>query len=218
MAVDYFHALATRPEPAIDELALSLAAEFRDVDEVAAFTRLDELGEEVAVERATRTGPRAGLDALREVLGVRHGYAGDQRGYDHPHNSMLDLVLERRRGLPILLSVLYLATARRAGISLSGVGLPGHYVVGNLATDPPLLIDPFSGGVALQTPWRREIRAWGAHETALRILNNLVGSFERRADLARTIQAAELRLALPLEPARLESLRIELGALRARLN
>ena len=62
------------------------------------------------------------------------------------------------------------------------------------------------------------MRAWGAHETALRILNNLVASFGRRADLVRTIQAAELRLALPLEPSRIETLRIELGALRARLN
>jgi hypothetical protein len=84
--------------------------------------------------------------------------------------------------------------------------------------DPPRLIDPFTGGEPVAPGSRREVRAWGAHETALRILNNLVGSFGRRADLTRTIQAAELRLALPLEPSRIETLRIELGALRARLN
>jgi regulator of sirC expression with transglutaminase-like and TPR domain len=131
---------------------------------------------------------------------------------------MLDLVLERRRGLPILLSVLYLATAQRAGIELCGVGLPGHYIVGDLRSKPAVLIDPFAGGepVVAQSP--RDVRAWGAHETALRILNNLVAAYGRRADLGRAIHAAELRLALPLGDARMQALRIELGALRARLN
>ncbi len=168
--------------------------------------------------RQALSGPRAGVEALREVLGVRHGFSGDARRYDDPQNSMLDVVLERRRGLPILLSVLYLATARRAGIPLCGVGLPGHYVVGDLRSEPPVLIDPFAGGEPVSAQSRRDVRAWGPHETALRILNNLVASFGRRADLTRTIQAAELRLALPLEPSRIEALRIELGALRARLN
>ncbi len=213
-----FLALAALPEPPIDELALSLAAEFREVDETAAVTVLDELGDEVADARRSLSGPRAGVDALREVLGGRHGFSGDERRYDHPQNSMLDVVLERRRGLPILLSVLYLATARRAGIPLCGVGLPGHYVVGDLRCDPPLLIDPFAGGEPVTAQSRRDVRAWGSHETALRILNNLVASFGRRADLMRSIQAAELRLALPLEPSRIDLLRIELGALRARLN
>ena len=83
--------------------------------------------------RAARNGPRAGVEALREVLADRHGFVGDSRRYDHPDNSMLNVVLERRRGLPILLSVLYLATRAAAGIPLSGVGLPGHYVVGDFA-------------------------------------------------------------------------------------
>jgi len=216
--VEPFLTLAAHPQSSVDELALSLAAEFRDVDEDAARSLLDELGEEVVAARAQLDGPHAGIDALREVLAVRHDFRGDRRRYDHPLNSMLDAVLERRRGLPILLSVLYLATARRAGVALCGVGLPGHYVVGDLSVDPPLLIDPFAGGerVVAQSP--REVRAWSAHETALRILNNLVGSFGRRADLVRTIHAAELRLALPLEPATIHELRIELGALRARLN
>ena len=131
---------------------------------------------------------------------------------------MLNVVLERRRGLPILLSVLYLATARRAGIPLSGVGLPGHYVVGDFVSGPPLLVDPFAGGALIRADEPRHVRPWGAHETVLRMLNNLVGSYGRRADLSRAIQAAELRLALPLEEPSVYALRTELGALRARLN
>ncbi len=218
MPVEPFLALAAQPAPRIDELALSLAAEFRDVDDGAAISLLDEFGAEVVAVRATLDGPHAGIDALREVLAIRHGFTGDVKRYDHPYNSMLDLVLERRRGLPILLSVLYVAVARRAGIRLCGVGLPGHSVVGDLDAEPPILIDPFTGGEPVVAESPRDVRAWGAHETALRILNNLVGAYGRRADLSRTIQAAELRLALPLEHKRVEALRIELGALRARLN
>ena len=213
-----FLTVAAQPDPTVEDLALSLAAEFREIDETAVVTMLDELGEEVAAARTAIGGPRAGIDALREVLAVRHGFAGDVRRYDHPYNSMLDIVLERRRGLPILLSVLYIATAQRAGIALCGVGLPGHFVVGDLSAREPVLIDPFDGGASVVADSPRLVRAWGAHETALRILNNLVAAYGRRADLARQIQAAELRLALPLEHARMQALRLELGALRARLN
>ncbi len=218
MPITAFIELAAEPEPPIDELALSLAAEFKEVDEDAVLARLDELGAEVADERAARSGPRAGIEALSEVLAVRHGFRGDSRGYDHPDNSMLNVVLERRRGLPILLSVLYLAAARRAAIPLCGVGLPGHYVVGDFASGPPVLVDPFAGGTPIEAREPRFVRPWSAHETVLRMLNNLVGSYSRRADLSRTIHAAELRLALPLEEPKVYALRTELGALRARLN
>ena len=75
--------------------------------------------------------------------------------YDHPDNSMLDLVLTRRRGLPILLSVVYVEVARRAGIELAGVGLPGHFVVGHFGAEPAALLDPFAGGASGQRRRRR---------------------------------------------------------------
>ena len=84
--IDPFITLAAEPAPPIDELALSLAAEFKEIDADAARAQLDQLGTEVAVERAARTGPRAGIEALREVLAVRHGFRGDSRRYDHPDN------------------------------------------------------------------------------------------------------------------------------------
>ena len=62
------------------------------------------------------------------------------------------------------------------------------------------------------------VRPWAAHETALRMLNNLVGSYTRRNDLGRAIRAAELRLELPLEPDLHEALLAELRSVRARLN
>jgi regulator of sirC expression with transglutaminase-like and TPR domain len=216
-----FAVLAADPDAPVDVLALAIAAEFRDVDADAALAHLDELGEEVAAVRAELDGADAGVDALREVLGVRHDFHGDRGDparHDDPENSMLDLVLERRRGLPIALSVLYVATARRAGITLGGVGLPGHYVVRDLATVPPVLIDPFAGGTRLEVEPSANVRPWGAHETALRMLTNLVGSYRRRNDLGRAIRAAELRLTLPSDPARGRALRVLWLSLQSQLN
>jgi regulator of sirC expression with transglutaminase-like and TPR domain len=217
-----FADLAADPAPGHDRLALALAAEFREVDEGAALARLDELAADVADAAAALDE----LDALSEVLGARHGFAGAGDTYDDPDNSMLDLVLERGRGLPIALSVVYVETARRAGIALEGVGLPGHYVVGQFPAGggPPRLLDPFAGGGRLAAaedaaePRLGAVRPWGPHETALRMLNNLVGSYTRRNDLGRAIRAAELRLELPLERGLTAVLAAELRALRARLN
>ena len=218
-AVADFSQLAVDPAARLDALALALAAEFRVVDEATALARLDELGAEVAAAAAAATDE---LDALCEVLGGRHGFAGAGDEYDHPDNSMLDLALERGRGLPIVLSVVYVETARRAGIALDGVGLAGHFVVGQFppAGGSPILLDPFAGGVriAAPPPGEPDVRPWSAHQTTLRMLNNLVGSYTRRNDLGRAIRAGELRLELPLDRALAQALGVELRALRARLN
>jgi regulator of sirC expression with transglutaminase-like and TPR domain len=196
-----FARLAADPAARMGALALALAAEFRDVDAAAALAQLDELG------------------AIAMVLGGEYGFAGAREEYDHPDHSMLDRVLEQRRGLPIALSVVYVETARRAGIALDGVGLSGHYVVGQFRRGAaPALLDPFAGGGRTHAPDPSEVRRWGAHETALRMLNNLVGSYPRRNDLGRAIRAAELRLELPLESALQEALELELRSIRARLN
>ena len=216
MPVEPFAALAAQREPRLDELALGLAAEFRDVDAPAALAELDHLGAEVEVIAVG--APSEEAQALTEVLGRRHGFVGSHDEYDHPDNSMLDLVLERRTGLPILLSAVYVEVARRAGIALAGVGLPGHYVVGHFGQLPPILLDPFSGGAALEAPPTIEARPWGAHETAIRMLNNLVGSYLRRADLTRAIRAAQMRLELPLAEGGRAAFDAELRGLRARLN
>ena len=218
VAISDFVSLAASPDPQLDELALALAAEFGPVTEAEAMARLDELGDELAAQASGHT-PEEEVAACREVLGVRHGFEGDHEQYDRPENSMLDSVLVRRRGLPILLSVIYVEAARRAGMELAGVGLPGHFVAGHFGVEPPLLVDPFSGGTALTVEAPAPlVRPWGPHETALRMLNNLAAAYERRGDLGRTITAARLRLALPLGPDARGELASELLSLEARLN
>ena len=215
-----FSELAARPDPPLDELALAMAAEFGTVDRPAALWLLDALGEELAQDLArTDRSPEAEAAACAELLGRRHGFAGDQEQYDDPRNSMLDVVLERRRGLPILLSAVYVEVARRADVPFAGVGLPGHFVVGHFGATPPLLLDPFGGGGPVEgTPPPALVRPWRAHEIALRMLNNLVGSFQRRGDVGSAIRAATLRLELPAEERLRDALKTELRAMRARLN
>ena len=209
-----FPALAARPDARVEDLALALAAEFGTVDREAALARLDALAEQVIAALPAGADPEDELATLVAVLAVRHEFTGDTESYDEPVNSMLDRVLERRRGLPITLSVLYVAVAHRAGIALAGFGLPGHFVCGHVGADPPLLVDPFGGGARLPTP--AGAAPWTPHATALRMLNNLVGAYERRGDVGRAIRAAELRLALPVGDR--TPLEVEARALRARLN
>jgi regulator of sirC expression with transglutaminase-like and TPR domain len=84
---------------------------------------------------------------LNRVLFHEWGFHGNLEHYTDPRNSFLDQVLERRTGLPISLSIVYLLVAGRLGLELEPVGLPGHFIVGCFAEDLPFFIDPFDRGV-----------------------------------------------------------------------
>lgn len=215
-----FADLASDPEPAMDVLALAMAAEFRSVDARATIAMLDGLGDDLLRAASTTNGrPQELAIACGQLLGREHGFAGDRERYDDPDNSMLDVVLSRRRGLPILLSVIYIGVARRAGIPLAGVGLPGHFVVGHFGSDPPVLLDPFGGGVRIDAPvLENSVRPWHPHQIAWRMLNNLVASYQRRGALTPAIRAAQMRLIVPAESSQRDTMNAELRALQARLN
>jgi regulator of sirC expression with transglutaminase-like and TPR domain len=211
-----FAELAVVPDPPLDALALAIAGASRPVDYAAALAQLDAFGEGVAAAVAGVHDAEGQAAACARVLGAEHGFTGDRQTYDDPRNSMLDIVLERRRGLPILLSVVYVEAGRRAGLPLAGVGLPGHFVVGHFGTAPALLLDPFAGGTTLGPD--AAARPWTAHEIAMRILNNLVGSYQRRGFVDDALRVARMRMALPANRALREMLHAELRALEARLN
>jgi len=219
--VPSFAEVAVWPDPPLDLLALTLATELRpETDVDAALRALDALGDELAAALADGVSeePEAQADACAWLLGGRHGFAGDRERYDSPDNSMLDQVLTRRRGLPILLSVVYVEVARRAGVPLAGIGLPGHFVVGHTGRRPPVLLDPFEGGARIGGPRHPGLlRPWSAPEIAMRMLNNLVAAYVRRDNLAGAVRAAELRLDLPAAPEVRDTLRAEHASLRAQL-
>jgi regulator of sirC expression with transglutaminase-like and TPR domain len=212
---DDFDTLAQSAAAPVEELALALAGTLRDVDRDGARARLDELAGALPADGT----PEEEAVALAELLGSRFGFSGDRDDYDNPKNSMLDLVLERRRGLPIALSVVYEAVARRAGVAVFGIGLPGHFVVGHFGASPPVLLDPFGRGRRIEVDAPSDlVRPWTPHETALRMLNNLVAAYGRRMRVADAIACARMRLALPLPEDERPRLELELRQIEAQLN
>ena len=222
MVLPPFATLANAPAATLDQLALAMAAELRGtrIDAGATLNELDRLGLELAAAVADADGDaEAEALACAELLGETYGFEGDDDDYDDPDNSMLDLVVARRCGLPILLSAVYVEVARRARVNVRGIGLPGHFVVGHFGATPPVLLDPFGGGArVISRIYPVQVRPWSTHETVLRMLNNLVLSYERRGDLGRSIRAAELRLLLPAGPAQRAELELALRSVKARLN
>lgn len=82
---------------------------------------------------------------LAEVLHDEHGFTGDAESYDAPVNADFIRVLDRKRGLPISLAILYVAMARRAGWVAHVLNGPGHVLV-QIGEKNPVIIDPFNGG------------------------------------------------------------------------
>jgi regulator of sirC expression with transglutaminase-like and TPR domain len=118
--------------------------------------RLDAMGDAArrVIERhASSTGdmsPQSGVKALNEYLFDELGFTGNREKYEDPRNSCLNEVLERRTGIPLTLSIVYMEVARRAGLHMDGVNFPGHFLVRcPQAHSAHLVIDPFHAGALL---------------------------------------------------------------------
>lgn len=138
-AVERFIALLAErgPGPDLDVGALTIASGADPELDVDMWLReLDRLAQRVD-----------SLETLVHRLFVEESFTGNTTNYYDPRNSLLDQVLERRLGLPITLSVVCLEVGRRAGLSLEGVSMPGHFLVRPLVTDHYL--DAFNGGELL---------------------------------------------------------------------
>lgn len=137
----------------LDASALEIAA--LDHPGVALDRHMDLLGE--MTERLIMLGAEARLaseraEVLAEVIAGEFGFAGDRQTYDDPANADLIRVVDRRRGLPVSLSILYVAAARRLGWSADALNTPGHVLVRIGSATEPVLIDPFNGGTAVAAP------------------------------------------------------------------
>ncbi len=168
---------------------------------------------------ASRVEPRiaAARDARQQFIELVAycandlGLRGNTEDYYDPANSFLHLVLRRRLGIPISLSVIAIELGRRVGLPLEGIGFPGHFLVGNLDI-PEAFADPFHGGVLLD---RRDCEARLAEMSQgqlalseemlepvstrailVRMLTNLKGCYLRRRQAARAVRAIDRLLLL----------------------
>lgn len=132
----------------LDSAALQLAGlDHPDVDLDPYLETLGAITDQLAQAGASAHRPSEQADALAFVLGATHGFTGDRASYDDPDNADMIRVLDRRRGLPVSLSILYVAAARRVGWAAEVLNTPGHVLIrvgGD--TEEPLLLDPFSDG------------------------------------------------------------------------
>lgn len=88
-------------------------------------------------------------ESVSDFLFIQQRFRGNSANYQDPRNSYLNEVMERRLGIPISLSVIYIAIAQELGLPAYGVGLPGHFIVGVQENGDDIYLDPFHGGVRL---------------------------------------------------------------------
>lgn len=93
--------------------------------------------------------PVAMIEKLNRILFDEEGFRGNQRDYYDPDNSFLNRVLDRKLGIPITLSLVYIDVGQRAGMNLSGIALPGHFIAASPHESGRILIDPFNRGAIL---------------------------------------------------------------------
>jgi len=193
-----FADLVRAPEPDLALAALLIAAHDHPVDVAVQLAALDELAHDAP----------GTPEALARHLFVDLDFAGNELDYTDPRNSYLDEVLRRRLGIPITLSVLMLEVGRRRGLTLEGVGMPGHFLV---RADDGAFYDPFHGGLRLDedgcrlvfeathgaVPFSVQYLApVGSRAILARMLANLVqGSAD--GDPATAVWATRLRLRIP---------------------
>lgn len=172
---------------------------------------LDDLAARVEKRCVPGEPPIFRLGHLHAEMFDVDGYTGDVVNYYDPRNAYLNEVIDRRIGLPIALSIVFLHVATKLGLNAAGVGLPGHYIVKVRFELNEVFVDPFHGGTTLTLKDIAELlremsggkvqlkadhlRAWSGRETLARVLGNLQNMWTQAGD-ARKANAARERLAL----------------------
>jgi regulator of sirC expression with transglutaminase-like and TPR domain len=223
-----FTEAALSPDPDLASAALLIArVEYPGLDPDRYVALLDFLGAEAARRLSAAALPAdtphdadpgiyAKVVALNEFLFEDMGFAGNETDYEDPRNSFLNEVLDRRTGIPITLSLVYMEIARRAGLAVEGVNFPGHFLLRcrpqrTLPYAEDLIIDPFHRGALLT----REILARQSggnrlpHATKPQILTrmlvNLKRVYVRMQSFPQARDVADLLLAV--DPSAINELR-----------
>ena len=202
-----------------DQIDLAWAAlliakgEYPDLDVAKYIAQLDAMASEIRRTLPASRSARQGVESLNAFLfGQYHFRGSNADAYYDPRNSFLNEVLDRKQGIPITLSVLYMELGRRIGVPFLGVGMPGHFVVTPLSAQGRWFVDPFTEGTVLtvedcakklqglaqwQVDFRPEYLApVGTRYILFRMLGNLKGIYLGRRDYDRALAAIDRMLAV----------------------
>jgi regulator of sirC expression with transglutaminase-like and TPR domain len=229
----FLRELGASPSPvlAIAEAALAFASFDRPRVGLARYSRhLKTLAQDVGRRVGDSLDLQARANALNEIILLKHGYSGDELTYDDLQNANLMRVIDRRKGLPVALGILYLDAARAQGWEAVGLGFPGHFLIRLSDGGGRLILDPFHGGRILDAVALRELLKAIAgqevelapehyapvadREVLLRLQNNLKSRLiqaERHEEAVRVIET--MRMLAP----DLAELSREAGLLHAQL-
>ncbi len=232
-----FKDVANRPEKKISvaEAALIIAGdEYPELDVNKYLERLDEIAEHARPYASDRLSPERQIERLGEYMHGQLQFRGNTEAYYDPRNSYLNDVIDRRLGIPLTLSILYIEVGRRLGMPLFGVGFPGHFLVKWHRENEEIFVDPFNngrvldevgllqlvdeivhGGMSLRREWLESV---GPRYMLTRLLANLKSIFIQNENLRRAfLVTRELLVLLPFSEDNLRDasmLSYRIGALR----
>ena len=196
------------PEEAIDlaEAALLIATHaYPDLDVAHHLARIEVLAKTLESRIQPDSGPSQRILALNQYMFAELGFTANEKDYYDPRNSCLNDVLDRRVGIPITLSLLYMEIGARIGLPLEGVSFPGHFLVKCALPEGTVVLDPYAGGVSLGAAdlqkRLRDVRgdedsnaivtsmlsAAGKKEIVLRLLRNLKAIYLRSQQFDRAL-------------------------------
>ncbi len=195
-------------------LRFALGVDDPELDLPVYLSKLDDFAEIVAPRIDAAESPEAKALEFGHYLFEELGFSGNTERYYDARNSFLHEVLDRRLGIPISLSVLAIAVGERCGLTVRGVGLPGHFIAKLIDGGEEILFDPFHGGALLTPTACRELvgsaagRPFAASPAdlrttpngviATRMLNNLKAVYLQSAEFAKAARVIEWLV--PLNP------------------
>ena len=204
-----FAEIVSRGDEHIDlaHAALLIAAEeYPNLDPGVYFERLDHFADLARERVADACDAGDVITALNSVMFDVLGFRGNRENYYDPRNSFLNQVIDRRTGIPITMTVVYIEVARRIGFPIKGVGLPFHFIAKHEAQSGDIFIDPFNEGRVLGVAGCSELVAGVSggklelreehlapvtkREILSRILSNLLGIYSA-SDHSRALAAIE---------------------------
>ena len=204
----------------IAEAALALAALANPGAAVARYRQeLQRIARDVGRHHGAAGSLAARAQAVSEVILLKHGYSGDADTYDDLQNADLMRVIDRRKGLPVVLGILFIHAGRAQGWEMAGLGFPGHFLVRLADAGQQLVLDPFHGGRVCGAAELRELlkALAGAdaelrrehyapvsdRDVLLRLQNNLKSRLVRQQRHEPAVRVVETMLMLAPETAEL---------------
>lgn len=193
------------------EAALVIAAEeYRDLDIPAYLAQLDDLAATLKRRLRADISPADKIIALNRYLFEELGFAGDAANYYDARNSFLNEVLDRKRGIPITLALVYIEIGRRIGLPVQGVSFPAHFLVKCPLREGTVVLDPYAKGVSLSFDELRQrvkalrngseptrsmvagmLVAAGNKEILMRVLRNLKGVYSHHKEWMKALATTD---------------------------